>query len=130
MKRSGRSKQRRQNNAASCRTHGGHWTTGLTALALISLGFALARAADATTPVDLTQRNASYVPAAGATVKPDKQVPVTNATVQDKRFDKTTVEKSMAPQGDRRAGIAVQENNEKHVREKDSRRPETREQPV
>lgn len=104
--------------------------SGLTALALASLGVGLACGADATSPVDLTQRNASYVPAAGATVKPDKQAPVTNTTVQEKRFDKNTVEKPLAPQGNRRAGIAVQETANKRVREKDSHRPETREQPV
>ena len=103
---------------------------GLTALALASLGVALARGADATSPVDLTQRNASYVPAAGATVKPDKQAPVTNTTVQEKRFDTATVEKPLAPQAERRAGVAVQENADKRVRENDSHRPETREQPV
>ena len=103
---------------------------GLTALALASFGVGVACAADATTPVDVTQRNVPYTPAAGATVTPDKRAPATNATVQEKRFDKNTVEKPLAPQGDRRAGIAVQESADKRVREKDSHRPETREQPV
>jgi hypothetical protein len=130
MKRPGRRKQRRQSNAARYRRHGEHWTTGLIALAMISFGGANGRAADATSPVDYTQRNAPFAPVAGATVVPEKQTPATNPSVQDKRFEQTTLEKKTAPQAERRAGVEVKEEREKQVWEKKSHRPETREQPT
>jgi hypothetical protein len=102
---------------------------GLAALVIATFGAAFPRAADATSPIDYTQRNAPFTPAAGATVVPEKQIPTPNGAVQDKRFDKTTIEKKPAPQGERRAGFEVKETRDKHVQEKDSHRPETREQP-
>jgi hypothetical protein len=50
--------------------------------------------------------------------------------VQNKRFEKTTVEKKTAPLADRRAPISIEETREKSIREKDSRRPEKVEQPT
>ena len=88
-----------------------------------------AGAADATTPIDYTQRNTPFAP--GGAVAPDKQNPADKASpVQDKRVDKTTVEKKSSPLGDRRAAIDISETREKNVREKESRRPEKIEQPV
>jgi hypothetical protein len=98
----------------------------------VILGFALgfvARAADATSPVDAAQRNGPFAPATSVTA-PKKDSPKTNETVQEKRFEKSTVEKQTAPIADRRAAIDMQEAREKSVREKDSRRPETKEQPT
>jgi hypothetical protein len=98
-------------------------------LASLSLcGAVNAPGADATSPVDYTQRNQPYAPA--PSVAPDKKTPETNATVQDKRVDKTVVEKKPAAVGDRRAPIDVTETREKNVREKDSRRPEKIDQPM
>lgn len=82
------------------------------------------RAADATTPVDYTQRNAPFAPSPGGTVAPARQTPQGNAAVQDKRFDKAVVDKKTAPLADRRAEVDVTEAREKNVREKDSHRPE------
>lgn len=100
-------------------------------IVLVSLtvnGLATARAADATTPVDYTQRNSPYAPAASVT--PDKKTPETNTTVQEKRVDKTTVEKKPAAVGDKRAAVDVKEMKEKNVREKDSHKPEKIDQPM
>jgi hypothetical protein len=63
-------------------------------------------------------------------VTPAKQTPAVNEVVQEKRVEKNTIEKQQAAVGDRRAAIDVSEAREKNVREKDSRRPETREQPT
>jgi hypothetical protein len=80
-----------------------------------------AGAADATTPIDYAQRNTPFAPA--GSVAPEKQNPADKtAPVQDKRFEKTTVDKKTAPLGERRAAIDMSE--EKNIREKDSRRPE------
>jgi len=101
---------------------------GLLVLAALGLCIAEARAADATSPVDYTQRNAPYTPA--ATVTPEKQTPATNKTVQEKRVEPTKVEKTSSPLADRRARIDVKESREKQVRDKDSHRPEGIEQPT
>ncbi len=89
-----------------------------------------ARAADATSPVDATQRNTPYAPA--ATVTPDKQTPAANPAtrVQDRRFETTTVERKTSPLAEKRAAIEMGEAREKNVREKDSHRPERVEQPI
>lgn len=102
-------------------------TSGLIVLASLTvMGLAAARAADATTPVDYTQRNTPYAP--GASVEPDKKTPEKNETLQEKRFDKTTVEKKPAAVGDRRAPVELKEAKDKNVKEKDSHRPEKVEQ--
>jgi HD superfamily phosphohydrolase len=104
-------------------------TSGLIVLAgLTVIGLAAARAADATSPVDYTQRNTPYNP--GATVVPDKKTPEKNEVLQDKRFDKTTVDKKPAAVGDRKAPVDVKEARDKAVKEKDSHRPEKIEQPM
>jgi hypothetical protein len=82
-----------------------------------------AGAADATTPIDYTERNTPFAPAGGVT--PEKQKPGDKpAPVQDKRVEKTTVDKKSSPLGERRAAVDITEAREKNVREKDSRRPE------
>jgi len=83
-------------------------------------------AGDATAPVDYTQRNGTFAP--GATVTPDKKELTRDTAVQDKRVEKTTIDKQTSALGDRRAAIDVQETHEKDVREKDSHRPEAVEQ--
>ncbi len=96
-------------------------------LALIACA-SRAGAADATTPVDYTQRNTPFAPA--GSVAPEKQKPGDNtAAVGDKRVEKETVEKKASVLGERRAAIDLTEAREKNVREKDSRRPEKVEQP-
>ncbi len=84
------------------------------------------RAANATSPVDPTQRATSLAPA--GTVAPAKKAPEVNPILQDKRVEKPAFEKSASPLGERRAAIDVTETREKNVREKDSRRPEVIEQ--
>ena len=104
--------------------------SGLVLLAICPAWVAVAWAADATTPVDYAQRNAPFAPAGNPASVPEKQTPTTNAAVQDRRFDKTVIDKSTAPLGDRRAPIDLTEAHEKSVREKDSHRPEAKEQPT
>jgi hypothetical protein len=84
-------------------------------------------AADATTPIDYRQRNEPYAP--GESLDLQKKTPEKNSSVQDKRVDKTTVEKKVSPLGDRSAPIDLKETRPKQIREKDSHRPETVEQP-
>jgi hypothetical protein len=98
-------------------------TSGLAVALILVAGALNGRAADATSPIDYTQRNTTYAPDGSVTVP--KQSPASNrAAQQDKRVEKRAVEKSLAPVGERRAGVDVTETREKPVREKDSRRPE------
>lgn len=97
-------------------------------LALVVVSVA-ARAADATTPVDYTQRNDPFAPTANVTTK-KKETPKTNDAVQQKRVEPATIDKSTAPLAGRRAPIPLEEARAKAVREKDSHRPETVEQPT
>jgi hypothetical protein len=99
----------------------------LAATGLSLLGGLAARGADATTPVDYTQRNDTFAPA--ATVTPEKQGLKRADSVQEKRVEKNTIEKQPAAVGDRRAAINVEEAREKNVREKQSSRPATVEPP-
>ena len=102
---------------------------GLIVFASLTLtGATTARAADATTTVDAAQRNTPFAPEASIT--PDKKTPETDSTVQDKRVDKTVLDKKPATVGDRRAPIDVTEARDKNVRDKDSRTPEKVEQPL
>jgi hypothetical protein len=81
-----------------------------------------ARAADATTPVDYTQRNGAFAP--GATVPIEKKTLPTADALQNRRVDLPTVDKVPATVGDRRAAIDVTEARPKQVRSNDTRRPE------
>ena len=90
----------------------------------------VARAADATTPVDYAQRSDPFAPGSNAAATPEKKTPATNTSVQDKRVEKNVIERQTAPLGDRRAGIDVKEAREKSVREQDSDRPAATEQPT
>jgi hypothetical protein len=101
---------------------------GLIAASLSFLGAAIVLGADATAPVDYTQRNQPFAPA--ATVTPEKKELPRADAVQDKRVEKTTVDKQPAAVGDRRAAVAVEEARDKNVREKNASRPETVEQPM
>ena len=97
-------------------------------LASLTLSGAIrAHAADATSPLDYTQRNQPFsaAPSAAPSVAPDKKSPEANAAVQDKRVDKTVVDKQSAAIGDRRAAIDLKETRDKNIRDKDSHRPET-----
>lgn len=97
-----------------------------TPAAILALAFALgvtAWAADATTPVDYTQRNEAYAPAASVPVQ-KKELPKADS-VQSRQVEKQVNERKMldAP-GERRAGITVGEARDKNVVEKDVRSPE------
>jgi hypothetical protein len=99
---------------------------GLVVFAGASLCQSALRAADAISTVDYTQRNSPFTP--GATVTPDKKKPQVDGAVQDKRVDKTVVDRKSAVVGDRRSPIPMEEARDKQVREKQSQRPEVREQ--
>ena len=75
--------------------------SGLPLLAILGVGFSTGLSADATSPVDYTQRNDPYAPTAGVT--PAKKAPETNTTVQEKRVDKAVIERKVAPVGEPRA---------------------------
>ena len=101
---------------------------GLIVASLSLFGAAVVRGADATAPIDYTQRNTPFAPA--ATVTPEKKDLPRAESVQDKRVEITTVEKKSAAIGDRRAAIMVEEARDKNIREKNSSRPEVLEQPM
>ena len=102
--------------------------SGLIVFSLLAWCAPLARAADATTPVDYTQRNTPFAPA--GSVSADKKTPETNSAVQEKRVETTTVDKKTSAVGERRAAVEMREARDKNVREKDSHRPEKIEQPT
>jgi hypothetical protein len=87
----------------------------------VGLGFSVAAAhgADATAPIDFTQRNAPY--ATGSTVESEKRRPVIDETVQQKRVTPDVIDKKSAPISDRRAAIDLTETRAKVVHEKDVR---------
>jgi hypothetical protein len=97
-------------------------------LAAFALSVTASRAADATSPIDYTQRNSPYSPA--GSVEPEKKTPALHPTIPEKRVEKPMVEKPTAAISDRRARIEVTETREKQVREKKSHRPEVIEQPT
>jgi hypothetical protein len=92
---------------------------------ITALGFfaGYAGAADATTPIDYTQRNQPY--SAAESVTPQKQKPAANSSVQDKRVNPPALEKKLSPLRDREAAIDMKEAHPKHVRVKDTHRPGT-----
>lgn len=93
---------------------------------LFSGGLAVGHGADAISPVDYTQQNSDYAPA--ATVDLDLSTPQMASTVQDKRVETSTLDKKSSALGDRRAAVEVSGGRGKVVREKNSYRPETHEQ--
>lgn len=97
-------------------------------LSLLSATVAAMAAADATTPIDYQQRNQPFAPTESVTT--EKQKPEPNRGVQDKRVEKSTIEKKNSPLRDRSAPIDLKETRPKEVREKDSHRPEVKEQPT
>lgn len=106
--------------------------TGLVFIAGILICSLPLQAADATTTIDYTQRNTPFAPGGSAPVLPENQSPKSkpNEAVQEKRFDATTVEKKTSVVGERRAAIDVKEARDKTVVEKNSHRPEVKEQPT
>lgn len=87
------------------------------------------RAADATTPIDYTQRNEAFAPAASVPMQ-KKDLPTAEA-IQGRKVEKTVNERKMleAP-GERRSGIEVGEARDKNVVNKDVRQPEKIERSV
>jgi hypothetical protein len=80
------------------------------------------RAAEPTAPVDPSQRNEAFAPS--GTINPDRRPIAVDSKIQEKRVEKSTIEKPASALGDRRSPIEVQEAREKNVREKVSRQPE------
>jgi hypothetical protein len=98
-------------------------------IAVSSLGLAAAmNAAEATAPVDYTQRNAPFAPA--SSVNPERSTPAIDRSVQDRRVEKATLSKPAAVLGERRAAIDVVEGRDKTVRETDARKPEVVDRPT
>jgi hypothetical protein len=102
--------------------------SGVIVVATLGLCPTFLRAGDATQPVDYTVRNEAF--ATGATVTPEKKdLPQADA-IQDRRVDKTVVDKKPVAVGERRAPIAVQETSPKNIREKESSPPKKVDEPM
>lgn len=82
---------------------------------------ATGHAADATQPVDYTQRNAPF--AASATVSPDITTPAVDAAVQARRVAPPVVSLPTSAFGDRRSTIGTEPAQEKKLLDKNSSRP-------
>jgi hypothetical protein len=92
---------------------------------LASIGLCLtgaARAADATSLVDLARRNTTLAPA--GTVKPAVTSPDVDHAVQDRRIETNTIDKAAAAIGARRAAVDVREARDKNVQPMVGRKPE------
>ncbi len=103
---------------------------GLAVIAFSVVCAAGLRAADATTPIDFTQRNSPYAPGENPAATPQKKSPAVNEPLQEKRVEKSTIDRRTAPLSGRRSAVEVQEAREKNVVEKDSHRPEKLEEPT
>lgn len=95
-------------------------------LAGVAWGGAAAWAADATRPIDYTQRNDAFLPQ--PQVQSGKRTPGAEVVPQP-RVTPPKVDKPAAAVGERRAAIDVTEARDKRVHEKNSREPEKVEQP-
>ena len=95
-------------------------TIVLAQLAYLAIAYAprLKAKGDATSPIDYTQRNQPYTPA--DSVRGEKKKPATNGSVQEKRVEKTMVEKQKSSLREREAAVDVKEARPKQVREKES----------
>jgi hypothetical protein len=94
---------------------------------LASIGLsvtAVTRAADATTPVEVGQRNSAMNTA--ATITPATNTPAVDHAVQDRRVETTTLDKTPAAIGARRAAIDVSETRDKQLQPITGRKPEVR----
>src|SRR5688572_24839005 len=94
----------------------------LVAAVILGLFSGYAGAADATTPIDYTQRNGPYAPVESVTSQ--KQKPAANSSVQEKRVNLPVLEKKESSLRGRETAIEVKEAHPKNVRIKDSHRPE------
>ena len=92
---------------------------GSVVLLFASCGVAGAHAADATSPVDYTDRNSRFNTT--GQVAPESRRPEIAEHLQERRVDTPQIEKKPAAVGDRRAAVDVLETREKVVREKDVR---------
>jgi len=90
---------------------------------LLSVCCEAAWAADATTPVDYTQRNEAFAPAASVPVQ-KKEMPTADG-IQGRKVEKPVNDRKMLPApGDGRAAIEVGETRDKTVVDKNVRQPE------
>lgn len=96
--------------------------SGCAVLFCLWIGLSMGRAADATRPIDSTNRNTPFAPEAG--VKPPVQSPAVVEGIQGKRVAPGVVEQKSSPLGDRRAAIDVNEARPKTVQPKASKSPE------
>jgi hypothetical protein len=88
----------------------------LVACASVSVWVSLSLAREATAPVDYTERNVPFAPAAN--VQPSVTNPARNEGLMDKRVDKSVVEKTRADLLAQKAPIAVGETHAKPMLEK------------
>jgi hypothetical protein len=81
-----------------------------------------ARAAGDAALLDPARRNAPFAPAPAAL---EKSAPQLNHTLQERRVDTSSIDKTAAPLAGRQSAIEITEAREKPVRENVSRRPES-----
>ncbi len=84
----------------------------------------IGRGADATRPVDYTDRNTPFAPESG--VKPPVQSPAIAEDLQSKRVTPAVINQKSSPLGDRKAAIDVSETRPKSVQEKAVKSPEAK----
>lgn len=102
------------------------WSGVVSALVLASLS--VLSAADATSAIDLAQRNGPFAPSASQ--RPEVKPSARAEALQEKRVEKTTIDKTPAAVGDRRAPLDVVGTRDRTIVEKDSRQPEAVERPT
>jgi len=96
--------------------------SGSVVLASMCVIFSDIRAADATRPIDYTERNAVFAP--DATLKPAARPPALAEEIQRKRVAPPTVDKATVPAGESRAPLELSESREKRVQPKATITPE------
>lgn len=96
--------------------------SGSVVLASMCVIFSDGHAADATRPIDYTDRNATFAP--DAAMKPATRSPVIADELQRKRVNPPTVDQTTTPAGERRTPLEVVEAGEKRVQPKAKITPE------
>lgn len=93
------------------------WVCGF---AVLSIGYG----ADATRPIDYTNRNTPFAPEAG--VKPSVKSPAVVDGLQNKRVTPAVIDRKSSSLGDRKAAVDVSETRPKSVQEKVVQSPDAK----
>ena len=96
--------------------------SGSVVLASMCVIFSGSHAANATRPIDYTERNATFAP--DATLNPTTRAPVIANEIQRKRVDPPMVDQATVPAGESSAPLDVVESRDKLVQPKVTLSPE------